>query len=104
MSGPAIQPPPYLEEQDPAFAEGLKHLQWVKNADFGLLVLQGACPVCDDGDGIDIAVPTVIAQFRADREVAAELVTCSCSKNHGAPAGKSGCGRWGYATPSVGEG
>ena len=60
MSGPAIQPPPYLEEQDPAFAEGLKHLQWVKNADFGLLVLQGACPVCDDGDGIDIAVPTVI--------------------------------------------
>ena len=102
MSGPVIQPPPYLEKQDPAFAEGLTHLEWVKNAEFGLLVLQGACPICDDEDGIDIVVPTVIAQFRGDQEASPELVTCSCSKNHGAPAGKSGCGRWGYATPRVG--
>jgi hypothetical protein len=102
MSGPAIQPPPYLEKQDPVFAEGLEHLEWVENPEFGLLVLQGACPVCEDEDGIDITIPTVIAQFRADQEVAPEVVTCACSKNHGAPAGKSGCGRWGYVIPRVG--
>lgn len=104
MSGSDIAPPPYLEVQDAAFTEGLKNLIWEKNAQFGGLVLQGKCPTCSDDDGIDVFVPTVIAQFRADQEIATELVACSCSKNHGAPAGKSGCGRWGYVTPRVSEG
>ena len=102
MSGPEIAQPHYAEVQDTAFTEGLKELKWKRDDQFGGLVLQGKCPVCKDGnDGIDVFVPVVIAQFRADQEITKELVTCTCSKNHGAPAGKSGCGRWGYVTPVI---
>jgi hypothetical protein len=105
MSGPEIAPPPYAEVKDPVFGEGLAKLEWKKNDQFGGLVLQGECPICKDGqDGIDVFVPVVIAQFLANQESTAELVVCACSKNHGAPAGKSGCGRWGYSTPSIREG
>ena len=105
MSGPGSTPPAYAEVKDPAFQEGLKKLEWKKNDQFGGLVLQGECPICKDGqDGIDVFVPVVIAQFQADQANATELVVCACSKNHGAPAGKSGCGRWGYSTPSISRG
>lgn len=104
MSGPTIEQPPYAEVQDPSFATTLQGISWQANEEFGGLVLQTACPKCTHPDGIDVFVPTVVAQFRADQQVAKELVTCACSHNHGAPAGKSGCGRWGYITPHVSQG
>jgi hypothetical protein len=104
VNGSDIAQPPYAEVQDAAFAEGLTKLKWERNNEFGGLVLQGKCPVCKDDGGIDVFVPVVIAQFKADQEITTELVACTCSKNHGAPAGKSGCGRWGYVKPSLSEG
>lgn len=98
---PGIEPPPYADVQDTGFASTLQEIAWQENAEFGGLVLQAPCPTCTHPDGIDVFVPTVVAQFRADQQITKELVSCACSHNHGAPAGKSGCGRWGYVTPRV---
>lgn len=101
MSGPPIKPPTYADVQDADFTATLQGIAWQVSKDFGGLVLQAECPKCEDPDGISVFVPTVIAQFQADQQHAQELVMCACSQNHGAPAGKSGCGRWGYVTPRV---
>ncbi len=104
MSQPSTVPPDYLDEENAEFEAGLQQRDWQENTQFGGLVLRGSCPVCGHDGAIDVFVPTVISQFQASMKIDSELVTCACTKNHGAPAGKSGCGRWGYVTPRVGQG
>jgi hypothetical protein len=98
--GPDTEPPPYQDVQDSTFTEALTAVKWVET-EYGGWALQADCPSCHHQNAIDIFVPGLIAEFGAAQKDTDELVTCACDRNHGAPAGKTGCGRWAYITPKI---
>jgi hypothetical protein len=91
----------YEHVQDQKFALVVEQWNWIKNSEFGGLVLQGGCPVCGHDHAIDVFVPTEIAAFGAGSAVSPEYVECACDQDHRQPAGKSGCGRWAWIRPRV---
>jgi hypothetical protein len=104
MSQPDMGTIRYFEEESEQLATDLARLPWKENTAFGGVVLQASCPICGHDDGIDVFVPIDIAAFRADVKTTGEFVPCQCSEDHdGRPAGKSGCGRWGFVSPHVSE-
>jgi hypothetical protein len=106
---PPPEQPPYLHSAAPSkkFEDALTGLPWQTFEAYNLLVLQATCPECDHEDGINVAVPTVgalpfLATY-AGTGPSRAYVECTCSKNHGAPSGEVGCGRWAMITPNLGD-
>jgi hypothetical protein len=103
MSQPEEVPGPWRQEKSQHLIDELNKKVWTRDAQFDILVLETACPVCRHNDGINVTIPTTVTVFRGTGP-SRQFVECRCAENHdGRPSGQTGCGRWGMVTPRENE-